>query len=102
MAGLPTRGNPDGPVLIVEFSDFQCPYCTRGAETMAKVLEQYPNDVKFVFKHFPLGFHNWAKSAAIASHCAGLQSDDAFWTLHVQHPSAWTLELDLRPHLETF
>jgi protein-disulfide isomerase len=80
--GLPARGNPDAPVTIVEFSDFQCPYCARGANTMEEVLEKYPNDVKLVFKHFPLGFHQWAKPAAIASHCAAEQSGDAFWTLH--------------------
>lgn len=81
-AGLPVRGNPNGPVTIVEFSDFQCPYCSRGADTMEQVLEKYGEDVKFVFKHFPLNFHPWAKPAAIASHCAGLQDHDAFWTLH--------------------
>jgi protein-disulfide isomerase len=82
IAGLPTRGNPNAPVTIVEFSDFQCPYCSRGANTVEQILEKYPEDVKFVFKHFPLGFHNWAKPAAIASHCAGIQDADAFWTLH--------------------
>ncbi|MCB1033404.1 MAG: thioredoxin domain-containing protein [Acidobacteria bacterium] len=80
--GLPFRGKADAPVTIVEFSDFQCPYCARGASTMEQILEKYGDDVKFVFKHFPLGFHPWAKPAAIASHCAGLQNHDAFWTLH--------------------
>lgn len=80
--GQPTRGKADAPVTIIEFSDFQCPYCTRGADTVKQILEKYPNDVKFVFKHFPLDFHPWAKPAAIASHCAAAQSDDAFWTLH--------------------
>jgi len=82
IAGLPTRGNPDAPVTIVEFSDFQCPYCSRGANTMEELLEKYPEDVKFVFKHFPLGFHKWAKPAAIATNCAAKQNDDAFWVLH--------------------
>jgi len=80
--GLPVRGKPDAPVTIIEFSDFQCPYCARGANTVEQLLEKYPDDVKFVFKHFPLNFHPWAKPAAIASHCAGLQDADAFWTLH--------------------
>jgi protein-disulfide isomerase len=81
-AGLPTRGNPEAPVTIVKFSEFQCPYCTRGAATVAEILAKYPDDVKYIFKHFPLGFHNWAKPAAIASQCAAVQSADAFWTLH--------------------
>lgn len=80
--GRPMRGNPDAPVTIVEFSDFQCPYCARGATTMEEIVEKYKDDVRFVFKHFPLNFHPWAKPAAIASHCAATQSDDAFWTLH--------------------
>jgi protein-disulfide isomerase len=80
--GMPARGNQNASVTIVEFSDFQCPYCSRGADTMEQVLAKYPDDVKFVFKHFPLGFHNWAKPAAIATHCAAKQSDEAFWVLH--------------------
>ncbi len=72
IAGLPVRGNPEAPVTIVEFSDFQCPYCSRGANTVEELLKKHGDDVKFVFKHFPLGFHPWAKPAAIASHCAGL------------------------------
>jgi protein-disulfide isomerase len=82
IAGVPARGNPEAPVTIVKFSEFQCPYCTRGAATVAEILAKYPDDVKYVFKHFPLGFHNWAKPAAIASQCAAGQSADAFWTLH--------------------
>ncbi len=80
--GVPVRGNPNGKITIIEFSDFQCPYCSRGANTVEEILEKYPNDVKFVFKHFPLGFHPWAKPAAIAANCAANQKDEAFWTLH--------------------
>ncbi|HEX9736046.1 MAG TPA: thioredoxin domain-containing protein [Thermoanaerobaculia bacterium] len=82
IANLPYRGSADAPVTIVEFSDFQCPYCSRGAETMEQILAKYPNDVKFVFQHFPLDFHPWAKPAAIAATCAANQKPDAFWTLH--------------------
>jgi protein-disulfide isomerase len=85
VAGLPVRGNPEAPVLIVEFSDFQCPYCARGANTVEQILEKYGEDVRFVFKHFPLGFHPWAKPASIASHCAAQQDHDAFWTLHDEY-----------------
>ena len=82
IAGRVHRGPAEAPVTIVEFSDFQCPYCSRGAATVEQILEKYPNDVKFVFQHFPLNFHPWARPAAIASHCAAEQSADAFWTLH--------------------
>ena len=81
-AGLPTRGNPEAPVLIVEFSDFQCSYCARGANTVEQILEKYGEDVRFVFRHFPLDFHPWAKPASIGTHCAGQQNHEAFWTLH--------------------
>jgi len=81
-SGLPVRGNPDAKVTIVEFSDFQCPYCARGATTVDEVLEKYGSDVKVVFKHFPLDFHPWARPAAIAAHCAGQQKGEAFWALH--------------------
>ena len=81
-AGFPVRGNPDAPVTILEFSDFQCPYCARGFTTIEQLLEKYPDDVKFVYLHLPLGNHPWAKPAAIASVCAAQQDDDAFWTLH--------------------
>ncbi|MEM1055085.1 MAG: thioredoxin domain-containing protein [Bacteroidota bacterium] len=81
-AGLPVRGNPDAPVTIIEFSDFECPYCRLASSTIETVLEQYPDDVKIVYAHFPLGNHPWATPAAIASTCAAQQDNDAFWTLH--------------------
>jgi protein-disulfide isomerase len=81
--GEPVRGNPDAAVTIIEYSDFQCPYCARGFETVEELLAKYPEDVKFVFKHFPLvQIHPWARPAAIASECAANQSGDAFWALH--------------------
>lgn len=82
VAGRPFRGNAKAPITIVEFSDFQCPYCSRGATTMEQVVAKYPNDVKFVFKHFPLNFHPWALPAAVAAECAANQKPEAFWTLH--------------------
>lgn len=81
--GEPMRGNPEAPVTIIEFSDFQCPYCKRGFDTVEQILEKYDGDVNFVFKHFPLDqIHPWARPAAIASVCAEKQNGDAFWTLH--------------------
>ncbi len=74
------RGNEKAPVTIVEFSDFQCPYCSRLQSTLKQVLEAYPNDVKLVFKDFPLSFHKHAKNAAKAAHAAGEQ--EKYWEMH--------------------
>lgn len=79
---LPFRGSKDAPVLIVEFGDFECPFCAQATETVEAILEKYPDDVKLVFMHLPLDFHPWAKTAAIAAECAATQNADAFWILH--------------------
>ena len=80
-AGLPARGNPDAPITIVEFSDFECSFCKRASGTVDEVLAAH-DDVKLVYMHFPLQMHPWAEPAALASTCAAQQSDGAFWTLH--------------------
>lgn len=80
--GLPALGNPDAPVTIVEFSDFQCPYCARAAGTVKRVIDEYGDDVRLVYLQYPLGNHPWARPASIAALCAAQQDDDAFWTLH--------------------
>jgi len=74
------RGKKDAKVTIVEFSDFQCPYCARLQPTLKKVLKTFPNDVKLVYKDFPLSFHKYAKMAARAARAAGEQ--DKFWEMH--------------------
>ncbi len=76
----PVKGNPGAKVTIVEFSDFQCPFCQRGAAIMEDVLKAYPNDVKLAFKNLPLPFHDKAKPAAKAALAAGKQGK--FWEMH--------------------
>jgi len=78
----PSRGPSDAPITIYEFSDFQCPYCARASSVVGEVLNKYPDDVRFVYLHFPLDMHDWAKSAAIFADCASRQSEEAFWVLH--------------------
>lgn len=75
------RGNPDAKVTIVEFSDFECPFCARLHPTIARLVEEN-TDVKWVYRHFPLSsIHSRANGAAIASECvAKLGDNDAFWT----------------------
>jgi protein-disulfide isomerase len=74
------RGNEKAPVTIVEFSDFQCPYCSKLQPTLKQVLDAYPDKVRLVFKDFPLSFHKQAMNAARASHAAGEQGK--YWEMH--------------------
>ena len=75
------RGNPDAPITIVEFSDLECPFCARIHPTLKRIVEEN-EDVKWVFRHFPLStIHSRALSAAVASECiARLGTNDNFWT----------------------
>ncbi|MBT3220744.1 MAG: thioredoxin domain-containing protein [Proteobacteria bacterium] len=66
-------GPPNAPVTIIEFTDFQCPYCSRGADTLAEVERQYRGAVRVVFKSFPLAFHKSAEPAHRAAIAAGRQ-----------------------------
>lgn len=78
----PYMGGKDAKVTIVEYSDFQCPFCKRGAAVMEEVKKKYGDKVKIVFKNFPLHFHKHAHQAAQAGMCANEQSMDKFWKLH--------------------
>lgn len=74
------RGPDDAPVVIVEFSDFQCGYCGRWyQETLPQILEAYPTEVKFVYRDFPI-FGDDSLRAAMATECA--EDQDKFWEMH--------------------
>jgi len=79
-SGSPFLGNPDAPVTVVLFSDFQCPYCAKMESTIARLLAAYPNEIKVVFKHFPLRNHRYAGLAALAAIAA--QRQGKFWQFH--------------------
>lgn len=75
-------GPADAAVVIVEFSDFQCPYCGRWYEqTLPKILETYPTEVKFVYRDFPI-FGEESRRAAQATECAEEQDVSKFWEMH--------------------
>lgn len=76
----PRKGAESAPIQIVEFSDFQCPYCTDAAATVKKVTEKYGEKVSVVYRHFPLPMHPQAHRAAEAAQCANDQGQ--FWTFH--------------------
>jgi len=80
LGNAPVKGNKDAKVTIIEFSDFQCPFCQRGAQTLSELVKAYPNDVKVAFKNLPLPFHPQAKPAAIAALAANEQGK--FWEMY--------------------
>jgi len=73
-------GPSDAKVTMIKYSDFECPYCAKFRDTMDELLDEYGNDVRLVFRHFPLSFHANARSAAMAAECAGEQ--DMFWEMY--------------------
>lgn len=74
------QGPADAAVTIVEYSDFQCPYCAKIVPILKRLLEAYPNDVRLAFRHFPLDTHEKAALAAQVAEAAGLQGK--FWEMH--------------------
>ncbi len=82
VADTPTKGPADAWVTIVEFSDFECPYCGKAAPTVAQVLAAYPLDVRLSYRYFPLAMHPHAMPAAVAAECARAQGK--FWEMHDQ------------------
>ena len=79
-AAAPTAGAPGAAVRIVVFSDFECPYCSRHAETMREIQRRYDGKVTIEFRHYPLSIHRNADRAAQAAVCADEQGK--FWQLH--------------------
>jgi protein-disulfide isomerase len=77
----PSKGPANAPVTIVEFGDFQCPFCSRALPVIEEVMARYPDEVRFVYRHLPLDrIHDRARVAAEASLCA--HDQDRFWDYH--------------------
>ena len=74
------RGKADAPVTVIEFSDFECPYCRRAQPTLQAIEKAYGDKVRFVFRHYPLPFHQQAPKASEAAQCAADQNK--FWPFH--------------------
>ncbi len=102
--GSPVRGQPDAKVTLVEFMDFQCPFCARVQPTLQQIRDTYGDQVRVVFKHLPLNFHPKAPGAAAAAEAAHRQGK--FWemeelifanqkTLDDEHYRAWAQQLGL-------
>jgi len=100
----PIRGPKDAPVTIVEYVCFQCPYCARELPVIKQVMDAYPKDVRWVFKHFPLSFHKKAKPAHAAAALAHKQKGtEGFWQMHdlILGDYKKIDVADLRKHAET-
>ena len=76
------RGNPDAPITLVEYSDFECPYCSRAFETVEELRKKYGRNLRFIYKHLPLSFHSNALSAARYYEGVRLQSAKKAWKFH--------------------
>jgi len=83
LKGRPTRGNKDAKVVIVNYDDFQCPFCSRMHSTLFPgILKEYGDRVLIIYKDYPLAeIHPWATHAAVNANCLAEQNNDAYWAL---------------------
>ncbi|MGB8770369.1 MAG: thioredoxin domain-containing protein, partial [Candidatus Korobacteraceae bacterium] len=80
VAGRPVRGNPDAKVTLVNFDDFECPFCARMHSTlMSEILPQYGDKIKIIYKDYPLSMHPWAVHAANDANCLAKDSGKSYW-----------------------
>ena len=99
------RGNPDAPITIVEYSDLECPFCKRFHPTVKQALAEYGDQVRWVYRHFPLdAIHSKADKEAEAAECAGeLGGSEKFWAyidkVYEITPSNNGLDLNLLPQI---
>lgn len=78
----PFKGKADAKVTIVEYSDFQCPFCSKASVTIGELEKKYGNKIKVAYKNYPLPFHSQARLAAEAALCANEQNSKLFWKMH--------------------
>ncbi|KKP38533.1 MAG: DSBA oxidoreductase [Candidatus Peregrinibacteria bacterium GW2011_GWF2_33_10] len=104
----PIEGDKDAKVTIIEFSDFQCPYCARffnGAYSQIKSQYIDTGKVKLVFRDFPLSFHQYAMQGAVAANCVREQDEEKYWDMHdllFSKPADWLSSSDVNTALKTF
>lgn len=76
------RGNKDAPITLIEYSDFECPFCARGYNTVTELLKKYEGKIRFVYKHLPLSFHPQAMPASQYYEAIRLQDPKKAWEFH--------------------
>jgi protein-disulfide isomerase len=81
VSGRPTRGNKGAKVIVVNYDDFQCPFCSRMHQTLfPQIYKEYGDKVLFIYKDYPLAeIHPWATHAAVNANCLAAQNNDAYW-----------------------
>jgi protein-disulfide isomerase len=97
------RGNPDAPVTLEEFGDFQCPPCGKFSEFVEELLKEYNPRLRLVFRNFPLSGHEHAREAALAAEAAGLQGK--FWEMHdtlYREQDTWSKAPNVRELFESY
>lgn len=96
-------GNPAAPITIIEYSDLDCPFCERFHETLEQLVAEYPNDVRWVYRHFPLSFHQFAYDESMIAECVGrIGGNQKFWDILpplLSTPSSSSSEFQLEPLL---
>jgi len=78
----PSVGPADAAITIIQFAEYQCPYCGKAREAIDQVMKDYDGKVRFVFRDFPLNFHDRAIPAAVAANCAAKQDPAKYWKVH--------------------
>ncbi|MBP7133652.1 thioredoxin domain-containing protein [Patescibacteria group bacterium] len=77
------KGNPQAPVTMILYSDFECPFCQRFSPSIERILAEFPQSTRLVYRHFPLSFHPYAQVSAEASECAGrVGGSHSFWSMY--------------------
>lgn len=76
------RGTKGAPLVLVEYSDFQCPFCQRGYDTVMALMQKYPGKIQFIYKHLPLNFHEGAMPAALYYEALRMQSNELAFKFH--------------------
>jgi len=102
-ASAHVRGNPDAPVTLEEFADFQCPPCGSFAGFTEQLLKEYDSRLRIVFRHFPLTAHEHAREASLAAEAAGIQG--RFWEMHdvlYREQAAWSKAPNARELFESY
>jgi protein-disulfide isomerase len=79
LTNVPAKGPADAAVTLIEYTDFQCPYCSKAHTNVQEILKAYDGKIRILYKSLPLSIHNWAEDAAVIATCAYQQNPEALW-----------------------